>query len=103
MLASKETIQIVSKNHCTSFFLKTLKLIFLDLAGEKKLIKSSSDIPSKLKVEAAKLEEKKLFLFRKSYYFLAKDCESKASFEDIDMFMNCEFESLEEFQKNLQK
>jgi len=50
-------------------FLKSLKVIFLDIAKENKQIKTESLITTNMKIFASQLEAKKLFIFRRDFYF----------------------------------
>jgi len=84
-------------------FIKTLKQIFIDLSLENKTIMTSLDISPKLKFAATQLEEKKVFLFRKFYYFLDRSYENKPSLDDVDNFLECKFDNLIEFLKEFEK
>ena len=84
-------------------FLKSLKVIFLDIAKENKQIKTESLITTNMKIFASQLEAKKLFIFRRDFYFIHRDCHSKLSLKMIDAFLDRKFTKLEDMKDSLKK
>lgn len=82
-------------------FLKTLKDIFIDISNENKKLKESPLITTNMKITAAQIEAKKLFIFRKGYYFTHKDCHSKLSLSVIDAFLDGRYTNIADMRANL--
>ena len=82
-------------------FMKVLKDIFIDIFNEKNKNKfeTSINISNKMKADATVVAEKKLFVAKNDFYFIAKDLKTKIKTKDIEKLINLNFTSLEDFQQ----
>jgi len=82
-------------------FFNTLKEGIIQLSKERKSFKKDVIFPTEVKIKGSQLEEKKIFLKFKDYYFLNKNEEGKVEVEKAKKFLDLTYNNLDDFKSDV--